>query len=193
MDVSQHDIFLWHCKYSKEMLEFSFCWTGRREGQSEKEKGEALGNKRVLDTGWQSPWYRVTLIGKIPGKKAAKLCDGRQTKAVKGKGRNLWVRQHKDQVTSPELQVLHPPGARCQGMLLFVLVGSCSFYLSLGLGSGAEAVKQQAQRGERRLISPVVKACVCHYILKMWCSDSKQKALGFSSKAQIYFNLALNS
>lgn len=34
------------------MLEFSFCWTGRREGQSEKETEESLGSKRVLGTGW---------------------------------------------------------------------------------------------------------------------------------------------
>lgn len=148
------------------MLEFSFRWTERREGQSEKEKGESLGSKRVLGTGWQ--------IGQIPGKKAAKLCGGSQTKVVKQQGKKSLGLSAEGPKSPPQsCRFCIPLGARCHGKLLFVVVESCSFYLSLGLGTGAEPIAQQVQRGERRVISPVVKASVCHYILKMWCSDSQ--------------------
>lgn len=100
------------------MLEFSLCCTGRREGQSEKEKGDSLGSKRVLGTEWQ----RVS-FGRFLAKRQQSCVVGDRLK--KDKRRNLWVCQQKDQVTSPELQVLHSPrsslsqeAALCVGWVL---------------------------------------------------------------------------
>lgn len=155
------------------MLEFSFCGTGRREGRSvRKGEGRALGNKRVLGTGWQ--WRSL-------GQGDPRWADSWQkgSRAVwwepdegseKARWKSLGV-PAEGPSHPPELQDLHPPGAHCHGS--FVLVGSCSFCLSLGLGSGAELITQQTQIGERRVISPVVKARVCHYTWKMWWTHSQ--------------------
>lgn len=145
MDVPQQDIFYDTVNTARKCS--SFHSVGQGEGKvSQKRRRESLkGIKGSLVQGdKEDPWYRVTLIGQIPGQKAAKLCGGGQSKAVKRQGENLWVCQQKDQVTCTELQVLHPPGAHCHWKLLFVLL--VSFYLSLALGSGVEPITQLAQR-----------------------------------------------
>lgn len=141
------------------MAEFSFCWTGGSEGQSEKQKG-------VFEI-YRGPWHRVikSLFGQIPGEKAAALGGGSQTKAMR---RNLCA-SGGTEVTSPELQILHRPwGLADMGSSSSCWFKSLSVRYSLDLGVGEEHSTQEVQGVEGRMINYVIKACVCHYNLKMW-------------------------
>lgn len=122
MDVPQQDIFYDTVNTARKCS--SFHSVGQGEGKVSQKRRESLkGIKGSLVQGEKEGyWYRVTLIGQIPGQKAAKLCGGSQSKAVKRQGENLWVCQQKDQVTSQSCRFCIP--------LELTAMGSCSLCCS---------------------------------------------------------------
>lgn len=95
---------------------------------------------------------------------------GARLRQWKDKGGNLFFfASGRTEVISTELWILHHlQSVTAVGSSSRCCFNSCSVYLSSGLGTGAEPITQKVHRVERRMIRRVIKACLCHYILKMW-------------------------
>lgn len=146
------------------MLKFSFCWAGRREGESEKEEGRVFREQK-------GPWLRVTesLSGQIPGKKSAKLCGGNQVEARKRQGKKFLGVPAEGLSPLPRAAgsaLLSWEAAPCDGWVLLLL---SFFRFGNWCRTHHRTTAERREKGDK----PVVKARVCHYILKMWCGDSQ--------------------
>lgn len=127
-------------------------------------------------------WQRASL-GRFLANRQQSWVMGARLRQWKDKGRNLFFASERTDVISTALWILHHlQSLAAVGSSSWCCFNSCSVYLSSGLGTGAEPITQKVHRVERRMISHEIKACLCHYILKMWyCfyqgSDSQTKGL----------------